>query len=239
MWARQAAGYAADFANQADEMVRGVEDGIVELNHQPEDGRQALAPDVDARVARDRAKDLWKDVFRADVRLLKIRENLERSAACLAAGRKLLEQAGDLPDQRNEQLRGRLEKLEGTVKSAMEGVDAGSRRISAALDQLDRVVNRRPGTDVYQVLTADDIREVAAQVEGEVRTAGDSVEELRAKIREARKGAYGAARDSSDLAKAIRAGTNPTPQSAQQKRATAGEQDRRQRPDGPAQTLDR
>ncbi|MEV0290852.1 hypothetical protein AB0H36_42560 [Kribbella sp. NPDC050820] len=148
--------------------MREVEDGIVGLNYQPDAGRQALEPEVETRVARDRATDLWKDVFRADVRLFKIRENLGRSAAC---GRELLEQVGDSPDQRTAQLRARLEKLEGTVKAAMEGADAGSRRISVALDQLDRVVSRVPGTDVYQVLTAADIREVMTQVESEVGIA--------------------------------------------------------------------
>jgi len=229
--------YAADAADQVDTMLRRAENEIDELSSRASLVRTAeTAEEAEPhlRLARDAANDLTDDLQRVQRGVDEVREHLEAGGRAIADGRSFLDELDSLPGQRseaNDQLRDRLAYLDRAVHGAMAGVDRTNWRLNQGQQNLEPLLNV-PGTVHDQDRSAAVVQEVGADTGEAIGDARGGVRLLREDLDRTRPDAWSIAQDSVELAHAVRAGTNPTPPSAQQAPAASSEQDHRDRTGG-------
>jgi predicted nucleic acid-binding Zn-ribbon protein len=239
--ARTSLGFAAETADEVDQVLRRSENDIVELGAQVNriryagDEPQRTAEDVAVEVRRQfgNAQELAGDVdrrLRAGASgLQNTQDHLEQSARAIAAGRQFVGELEQLPGQQNArvaQLRDRLANLDRAVHGAMEGVDRTGAQLTAARRNLEPVLEGRAYTD-DPARTAAVVNEASSTVDQDVLNARNSIRGLREDFDTTRPDVNAAARDSDELATAIRAGTNPTPRPQQTASAAQPEDPRR------------
>jgi predicted nucleic acid-binding Zn-ribbon protein len=239
--ARTSLGFAAETADEVDQVLRRSENDIVELGAQVNriryagDEPQRTAEDVAVEVRRQfgNAQELAGDVdrrLRAGASgLQNTQDHLEQSARAIAAGRQFVGELEQLPGQQNArvaQLRDRLANLDRAVHGAMEGVDRTGAQLTAARRNLEPVLEGRAYTD-DPARTAAVVNEAGSTVDQDVLNARNSIRGLREDFDTTRPDVNAAARDSDELATAIRAGTNPTPRPQQTASAAQPEDPRR------------
>jgi predicted nucleic acid-binding Zn-ribbon protein len=239
--ARTSLGFAAETADEVDQVLRRSENDIVELGAQVNriryagDEPQRTAEDVAVEVRRQfgNAQELAGDVdrrLRAGASgLQNTQDHLEQSARAIAAGRQFVGELEQLPGQQNArvaQLRDRLATLDRAVHGAMEGVDRTGAQLTAARRNLEPVLEGRAYTD-DPARTAAVVNEASSTVDQDVLNARNSIRGLREDFDTTRPDVNAAARDSDELATAIRAGTNPTPRAQQTASAAQPEDPRR------------
>jgi predicted nucleic acid-binding Zn-ribbon protein len=239
--ARTSLGFAAETADEVDQVLRRSENDIVELGAQVNriryagDEPQRTAEDVAVEVRRQfgNAQELAGDVdrrLRAGASgLQNTQDHLEQSARAIAAGRQFVGELEQLPGQQNArvaQLRDRLANLDRAVRGAMEGVDRTGAQLTAARRNLEPVLEGRAYTD-DPARTAAVVNEAGSTVDQDVLNARNSIRGLREDFDTTRPDVNAAARDSDELATAIRAGTNPTPRAQQTASAAQPEDPRR------------
>lgn len=239
--ARTSLGFAAETADEVDRHLRRSEDDILELGGQVNriryagDEPQRTGEDVAVEVHRQfgSAQELAGDIdrrLRAGTSGLRdAQDHLEQSARAIAAGRQFVGELEQLPGQQNErtaQLRERLANLDRAVHGAMDGVERTGSRLTAARRNLEPVLEGRAYTD-DPARTAAIVNEASSTVDRDVLNARNSIRTLREDFDTTRPDVAAAARDSDELATAIRAGTNPTPRAQQTASASQPEDPRR------------
>lgn len=239
--ARTSLGFAAETADDVDQFLRRSENDILELGGQvnriryagdePQQTEEDVADEVHRqfRSAQELAGDVDRRLQAGTGGLRDAQGHLEQSARAIAAGRQFVGELEQLPGQQNErtgQLRERLANLDRAVQEAMEGVDRTGSRLTAARRNLEPVLEGRPYTD-DPARTAAVVNEATSGVDQDVLTARNSIRTLREDFDTTKPDVTAAARDSDELATAIRAGTNPTPRAQQTASAPQPEDPRR------------
>jgi hypothetical protein len=239
--ARTSLGFAAESADEADQVLRRGENDLAELSGQVNriryagDEPQRTPEDVATEVHRHfrNAQELASDVDRrlqaGAGGLREARDHLEQSARAIAAGRQFVDELEQIPGRqgpRTEQLRDRLANLDRAVHGAMAGVDRTGWRLAAAHRNIEPLLEGH-GYTGDPARTAAMVSEAATGADQDVMHARSGIRTLREDFDTARPDAHIAARDSDELATAIRAGTNPTPRAQQTAPRPAGEDPRR------------
>lgn len=239
--ARTSFGFAAETVDEVDRYLHRSENDILELGGQVNriryagDEPQRTGEDVAVEVHRQfgSAQELAGDIdrrLRAGTSGLRdAQDHLEQSARAIAAARQFVGELEQLPGQQNErtaQLRERLANLDRAVHGAMDGVERTGSRLTAARRNLEPVLEGRAYTD-DPARTAAVVNEASSTVDRDVLNARNSIRTLREDFDTTRPDVTAAARDSDELATAIRAGTNPTPRAQQTASASQPEDPRR------------
>jgi chromosome segregation ATPase len=239
--ARTSLGFAAETADEVDRYLHRSENDILELSGQVNriryagDEPQRTGEDVAVEVHRQfgSAQELAGDIdrrLRAGTSGLRdAQDHLEQSARAIAAARQFVGELEQLPGRQNErtaQLRERLANLDRAVHGAMDGVERTGSRLTAARRNLEPVLEGRAYTD-DPARTAAVVNEASSTVDRDLLNARNSIRTLREDFDTTRPDVTAAARDSDELATAIRAGTNPTPRAQQTASASQPEDPRR------------
>lgn len=212
--------------------------------------------DADMRVRRTfgtsqvAAGELSSRIGSSQRGLEEIRERLAQSRGRLDQAMKHLDALDQLPEyagsQQSTGLRARLDQLkvvtaraDAGVRETMEGL-GGARRSAAAFENSQvQIGESRHSKAVEQ--TSESLRTTVTQARTRLRDTGNTIYDERTQVGEAAQYAINQANESQatqrdpDLADALRAGSNPTPQAAQQVGRGPAEQDLRHRLDGPSQ----
>jgi ABC-type transporter Mla subunit MlaD len=230
--ARSSLANAAEVTDMVDRRLRGAEHDIASVAGMASRVRYAeTAEDAEPilRQARQTADEIHDDLRRGRRGVGEVRDYLAQGAREIAAGRSFLDELDSLPGRRsetNDQLRHRLAALDRAVQGAMEGVDRTDQRLVTARQNLEPLLNV-PGTVHDQARTAAVVQEAGSEAERAVGAARQDLGMLREDVEYAEPDAKHLAHDSSELAVAIRAGTNPTPPSARTTPGASPEDPRR------------
>jgi len=226
--ARNSLSFAADAADEVDNVLRRSENDIDDLRSQSNRVRDADEPWRPVRNAQELGQDVDRRLRGGRQGLEEVRDHLEQSARAIAAGRSFLAELEELPGRRSattEQLRYRLESLDRAVHGAVAGVERTDWRLTAARRNVEPLFEASAHSD-DRARTAAVINDVGEDVGRDVGHARGAIRTLREDLDNTRPDAFNIAKDTSDLATAIRAGTNPTPQSAQTAPGALGEDPR-------------
>ncbi|MFI7068311.1 hypothetical protein ACIBL3_45510 [Kribbella sp. NPDC050124] len=234
-------GRAVESAEQLDGELWEIEKSF---QQRPELPREEPAPDARRTraavlaAAANYASAVSQSARSSQDRIAELRDGLAAAAAAVTQAKSYLDELEKLPAADSGQpatptdLRERLGQLESAITTADAGAERTAERLGAALGNARRM---------QRVFGELDTRSVPV-VHGASEALNQGLPGLQAGVGTT-SAAYTMADQSTaaanDLANAVRAAANPTPASAQQRRDAAGEQDRRHRPDGPTQTLDR
>jgi len=216
--ARNSLSFAADTAVEVDKALFRSEQEIDALRSYASHVRERRdEPWRSVRSALESGQDVEERLRQAQRGLGEVRDHLEQSARAIAAGREFLDDIERVPGYRSEatdQLRNRLAGLDRAVHGSIAGVERTGWRLTAAQQNLKPVLEVSLSEEQRE-RTAATIDEVSAGVTRDVAHARGGIEVLGDNFADDRADAWNVGKDTSDLATAIRAGTNPTPQSAQ------------------------
>jgi hypothetical protein len=235
--ARSRLSQAAAAAEAVDKALHKGEADIAELPGRANQVRYAEEPQPHLRNAQGIADNLDDWLRRRASELDEARDHVDVGARAIMTGRQSLGELEELPGQRTEateQLRQRLDGLDRAVRTAGEGIDRTTQLLRQARTSVEPLlyaagsVNDRDRTAAMITDVGSDLDSKVGKARGELRTLSEDLDG-------AQPNANVAAWQSEELATALRAGMNPTPQSAQRTSDASSEQDRH-RADAPART---
>ncbi|GAA1598106.1 hypothetical protein GCM10009789_60070 [Kribbella sancticallisti] len=239
--ARTALSFAAEAADDVDNVLRRTEDEISELSAQANRMYDSELPERQMAIAQEAAYGIRQRINRGHEGLEDVRGELRKASVALNAGLQTLDELEQLPGQRGEAtmlLRGRLDSLAEVIQDAGRGTDRAGERLEETSVDLNRLRNQ-PDRVHDREEAADAIRRASRGVDEGVMDVRGGLRGLRSGLEDAEPTANAAAQESVDLAMAARAAMNPTPRSAQRVQTDGAERDLRQRTSGPAQDSDR
>ncbi|GAA1718941.1 hypothetical protein GCM10009745_79830 [Kribbella yunnanensis] len=223
--ARVSLGEAADTTRDVDNYLRRSEEDIFELPPQANRVREAEEPAPFQRNAQYLAGQV-DDRLRAGRRGIdEVRDRLGDGARALKASREALTELSELPVEHDQAAMSRLayqlDTLDRAVDNFGESINQADRRLVAAREAIDPLLNSSQYVDDRQA-TAARITNVAESLDTQLMQTRAGLRTLNEGFDDARGDANQAKGESAELAKAFHAAANPTPRADQhpQKAAT-------------------
>lgn len=216
--ARVALGRAADVTQEVDAYVLRSEREIFELPEQAHQVQIAEKAQPFQRNAQALAGEADQRIRYARRGIDEVRDCLGDGARALKASREALTELSDLPVQQDNaamtRLSSQLNTLDAAVGDFTESIDNADRRLVAAREALDPLVNSSLYVDNREA-TAALITNAAHSADTQLMQTRAGLGTLNEGLDYARGDSTQATAESAELAKAFHAAANPTPRSAQ------------------------
>jgi len=225
--ARASLGHAADVTRDVDAYLRRSEQEVFELPvqaHQVQFAEQAQPFQRNAQYLAAEADDRLRAGRRG---IDEVRDRIGDGARALKAGRDALTELSQLPVQHDHaamsRLSHQLDSLDRAVGNFSESIDSADRRLVAAREALDPLINSSMYVDDRQSAAAR-ITTAAHGADTQLMQTRIGLNSLNEAFDDSRGDSYQAAAESADLARAFQAAANPTPRAAQQHQAAASDE---------------